>query len=109
MADEKGINFFLGYHDFSSMRAASCSAKSPFRTVTKAKIEKKKDKIIITFQSKSFSQKQVRPMVGCLKYVGEYKWKPEKIKFKIKKRENCALRSPMVFIWKSFLLSFYNF
>ena len=92
----KGINFFLGYHDFSSMRAASCSAKSPFRTVTKAKIKKKKDKIIITFESKSFLQKQVRSMVGCLKYVGEYKWKPEKIKsvLKLKKRENCAPPAP---------------
>ena len=92
----KGINFFLGYHDFSSMRAASCSANSPFRTVTKAKIKKKKDKIIITFESKSFLQKQVRSMVGCLKYVGEYKWKPEKIKsvLKLKKRENCAPPAP---------------
>ena len=77
---KKGIKFFLGLHDFSSMRAASCSAKSPFRTITKAVVKKKKDKIIILFESKSFLQKQVRSMVGCLKYVGEHKWKPEKIK-----------------------------
>ena len=63
----KGIKFFLGCHDFSSMRAASCSAKSPIRTITKAKIKKKKDKIIIIFESKSFLQKQIRSMVGCLK------------------------------------------
>ncbi len=92
----KGINFFLGTQDFSSMRAASCSAKSPIRTITKAEIKKKKDKIIIIFESKSFLQKQVRSMVGCLKYVGEKKWKPEKIKsvIKSKKRESCAPPAP---------------
>ena len=78
------------------MRAASCTAKSPIRTITKAEIKRKKDKIIITFESKSFLQKQVRSMVGCLKYVGENKWKPEKIKsvIKSKKREYCAPPAP---------------
>ena len=93
---KKGIKFFLGKHDFSSMRSASCSAKSPIRTISKASLKKKDNKIIIIFESKSFLQKQVRSMVGCLKYVGEKKWKPEKIKsvIKLKKRENCAPPAP---------------
>ena len=93
---KKGIKFYLGTHNFTSMRAASCVAKSPIRTITKAQINKKSDKIIITFESKSFLQKQVRSMVGCLKYVGENKWKPEKIKsiIKLKKRELCAPPAP---------------
>ena len=35
-------------------------------------------------------------MVGCLKYVGENKWKPERIKFVLKsrKRELCAPPAP---------------
>ena len=35
-------------------------------------------------------------MVGCLKYVGEKKWKPEKIKkiIKLKKRSECAPPAP---------------
>ena len=35
-------------------------------------------------------------MVGCLKYVGEKKWKPEKIKQLInsKKRDQCAPPAP---------------
>ena len=78
------------------MRSASCSAKSPLRTITKADVKKKRNKIIITFESRSFLQKQVRSMVGCLKYVGERKWKPEKIKFVInsKKRGFCAPPAP---------------
>lgn len=93
---KKGIQFFLGTHNFSSMRASSCSARSPVKTITKAKIKKKGNKILIFFESKSFLQKQVRSMVGCLKYVGESKWKPEKIKSVInqKKRELCAPPAP---------------
>ncbi len=93
---KKGIKFFLGTHDFSSMRSASCSALSPKKTITKAKIKRRGEIIIITFESKSFLQKQVRSMVGCLKYVGENKWKPEKIKsvIKHKKRELCAPPAP---------------
>ena len=92
----KGVKFYLGTHNFTSMRAASCVAKSPIRTITRAQINKKSDKIIITFESKSFLQKQVRSMVGCLKYVGENKWKAEKIKSLInqKKRELCAPPAP---------------
>ena len=75
---KKGIKFFLGTHNFSAMRSSSCTAKSPIRTISKAHIKKKNDRIVLTFQSKSFLQKQVRSMVGCLKYVGEGKWKPKK-------------------------------
>ena len=93
---KKGIKFFLGKHDFSSMRATSCTAGSPIKTITRADIKKKKDKIIILFESKSFLQKQIRSMVGCLKYVGENKWNPEKIKsvIKLRKRELCAPPAP---------------
>ena len=93
---KKGIKFFLGTHNFSAMRASSCAAKSPIRTITNAHIKKKKDCIIFIFESKSFLQKQVRSMVGCLKYVGEGKWKPEKIRFVInsKKRNLCAPPAP---------------
>ncbi len=93
---KKGIRYYLGTHDFTSMRAASCSSKSPIRTITKAEIKKKSDKIIIIFESKSFLQKQVRSMVGCLKYVGENKWKPEKIKKVISSRQRsyCAPPAP---------------
>ena len=93
---KKSIKYYLGTHNFTAMRSASCVAKSPIRTVTKAKIKKKKDKIFIVFESKSFLQKQVRSMVGCLKYVGENKWKPEKIRsvIKLKKRQLCAPPAP---------------
>ena len=39
---KKGIKYFIGLHDFSSMRASSCSAKNPERTIIKAQVRKKK-------------------------------------------------------------------
>lgn len=92
----KAIKFFIGTHDFSAFRASSCAAASPVKTISYANVIKKKDKFIIKFESQSFLQKQVRSMVGCLKYVGEKKWKPEKIKkiIKLKKRSECAPPAP---------------
>ena len=92
----KAIKYFIGTHDFSALRASSCSAKSPIRTITRVGLKKLNDKITIRFESESFLQKQVRSMVGCLKYVGENKWEPEKIKkiIKSKKRNQCAPPAP---------------
>ncbi len=93
---KKGIVYFQGTHNFSAFRSSSCSAKSPLRTIDSASIKRTRDKLIINFTSKSFLQKQVRSMVGCLKYVGENKWHPKKIKEVInsKKREYCAPPAP---------------
>ena len=59
-------------------------------------IKKVKDKIEIKFMSQSFLQKQVRSMVGCLKYLAEKKWDLKKIEkvFKSKKRNLCAPPAP---------------
>jgi tRNA pseudouridine38-40 synthase len=93
---QKAVAYFKGTHDFSALRSSSCNAKSPVKTVYAANLRKKGDKIFINFISKSFLQKQVRSMVGCIKYVGESKWRPEKIKkiIKSKRRDECAPPAP---------------
>tara|TARA_Y100000816_G_C26095052_1_gene579304 strand:+ start:308 stop:1051 length:744 start_codon:yes stop_codon:yes gene_type:complete len=93
---KKAISYFLGTHNFTAFRASSCTAKSPIKKISRANIKKNQDKIIINIESKSFLQKQVRSMVGCLKYVGENKWEPEKIKklLKSKSRIQCAPPAP---------------
>ena len=92
----KAIKYFVGTHNFSAFRSSSCNAKSPIRKIDLASIKKIGDKLIIKFESKSFLQKQVRSMVGCLKYVGENKWKPFMIKRLIKSRNRgkCAPPAP---------------
>ena len=92
----KGANILKGKHNFSTFRASSCQAKSPIRTIKNATIKKDKNKIILTFQSRSFLQQQVRSMVGSLKYLGEGKWNFKDFKkvFLSKKRKMCAPPAP---------------
>jgi tRNA pseudouridine38-40 synthase len=93
---KKGAKLLLGTHDFSTFRASSCGAKSPIKTIEKISIKKNKDKLILEFTSKSFLQQQVRSMVGCIKYVGEGKWKLDDFEqiFRSKKRIRCAPPAP---------------
>ena len=92
----KGTEILKGTHNFSTFRASSCQAKSPIKTLKKAIIKKNKNKIVFTFQSKSFLQQQVRSMVGSLKYLGEGKWSLNDFKkvFLSKKRTMCAPPAP---------------
>ena len=93
---KKGADILKGTHNFSTFRASSCQAKSPIKTMKKAIIKKNKDRIVLTFQSKSFLQQQVRSMVGSLKYLGEGKWDLNDFKkaFSSKKRTMCAPPAP---------------
>ena len=93
---KKGAKLFEGTHDFSTFRAASCSAKSPLRKIYPIKAHKVNDIIKIRISSKSFLQNQVRSMVGCLKYLSTFKWSLNDFKkaFKSKKRINCAPPAP---------------
>ena len=92
----QGAKVLEGTHNFSTFRAASCSAKSPIKKINSVKIKKSGDKIFIRFSSKSFLQNQVRSMVGCLYYLSINKWSFINFKkaFKLKKREECAPPAP---------------
>ena len=92
----KAAKLLIGTKDFSSFRASSCRAKSPIKTMKSVKIKFKNNKIEIEFKSQSFLQKQVRSMVGCLKYVGEKKWTMRDLEkvLKSKNRSSCAPPAP---------------
>ena len=93
---KKGAKILEGTHDFSIFRASSCSAKSPIKKIYPIKINKTNGKIRIRFMSKSFLQKQVRSMVGCLVYLSIRKWSFIYFKkaFMSKKRDRCAPPAP---------------
>ncbi len=93
---KKGANLLLGTKDFSTFRSSSCNAKSPIKTIEKSKVLKIKDKIYLTFESKSFLQQQVRSMVGCLKYLGEKKLSLKDFKeiIRSRNRSKCAPLAP---------------
>ena len=93
---KKGAKILEGTQDFSTFRAASCSAKSPIKKILPIKIKKLGNTISIKISSKSFLQNQVRSMVGCLKYLSTNKWSITDYKkaFKSKQRNNCAPPAP---------------
>ena len=93
---KKGAKLLEGTHNFSTFRAASCSAKSPVKKMNIIKIQKLKDIIRIRFSSQSFLQNQVRSMVGCLNYLAINKWSLDDFMeaFKSKKRSYCAPPAP---------------
>ena len=93
---QEGAKIFEGTHNFSTFRAASCSARSPIKKMNSIKIYKANDMIKIKFSSKSFLQNQVRSMVGCLKYLSTNKWSINDFKkaFKSKQRASCAPPAP---------------
>ena len=93
---QEGAKIFEGTHNFSTFRAASCSARSPIKKMHLIKITKANDIIRIRFSSKSFLQNQVRSMVGCLKYLSTNKWSISDFKkaFKSKQRVSCAPPAP---------------
>ena len=95
-AMKKGAKLLLGTHDFSTFRASSCGAKSPIKTIENILIRKNKEKITLKFISRSFLQQQVRSMVGCIKYLGDGKWKLDDFEksFKSKSRLKCAPPAP---------------
>jgi tRNA pseudouridine38-40 synthase len=93
---KKGAKKLIGTKDFSTFRASSCRAKSPVKTLKLVKITSSKKKIKIEFRSQSFLQKQVRSMVGSLKYLGEKKWSLKKFEsiMMSKNRNLCAPPAP---------------
>ena len=93
---KQGAKILEGTQDFSTFRAASCSAKSPIKKILPIKIKKLGNTISIKISSKSFLQNQVRSMVGCLKYLSTNKWSITDFKkaFKSKLRNNCAPPAP---------------
>ncbi len=93
---KKGAKKLVGLHDFSTFRASNCYSKTPMRKLNEVKINKKNEKIILKFKSKSFLRNQVRSMVGCIVLLGKDIWSLNEFEkvFRSKKRSLCAPPAP---------------
>jgi tRNA pseudouridine38-40 synthase len=70
----------VGQHDFTSFRAARCSAPSAVRTINDARVrELEKGEIQIEFEGHGFLRHQVRIMVGTLIDVGRGRIPPTRV------------------------------
>lgn len=93
---KKAIKYFEGEHDFKAFKASGTSSKSSVRTIYKADIYQKNEKIFIEITGNGFLYNMVRIIVGTLVEVGLGKIKPEKIIDIIQqgKRENAGKTFP---------------
>lgn len=76
---QKGAEYLLGHHDFSSFRSSICQSKSPMKTLDKIVIQKNGEEILIFVSAISFLHHMVRNIVGSLIPVGIGTWEPSKI------------------------------
>lgn len=90
------VKYFEGTHNFKAFKASGTSSKSNVRTIYKANVYKKKDKIFIELTGNGFLYNMVRIIVGTLVEVGFGKIEPERILEIIKqeKRENAGKTMP---------------
>lgn len=80
----------LGRHDFTSFRAASCQAKSPFRTLDRLDVTRHGEIIEVAAEARSFLHHQVRNFAGTLKLVGEGRWPIERVTTALAARDRGA-------------------
>lgn len=66
-----------GRHDFSSFRAAGCSAKTPVREVSFTDVRRVGDLIVIEITANAFLQHMVRNIVGALIEIASEDLSPE--------------------------------
>ena len=84
---QKAAKFFEGEHDFKAFKASGTSSKSNVRTIYKATVERKDDRVIIELTGNGFLYNMVRIIAGTLIDVGIGKIKPEEVKEIIEKKE----------------------
>lgn len=67
---KKAAKHFEGTHDFKGFKASGTSSKSSVRTIYKAEVEKRGDRIIIELTGNGFLYNMVRIISGTLVEVG---------------------------------------
>lgn len=71
--------YLLGENDFASFCGNPRMKKSTVRLVDHISIERRKDRVVLTFHGTGFLQNMVRIMVGTLLEVGRGYWEPEHV------------------------------
>jgi tRNA pseudouridine38-40 synthase len=67
---QRGAEFLLGEHDFTSFRASGCQAKNPIKQIHSILITRTDDKITLDIIASAFLHHMVRNIVGTLLPVG---------------------------------------
>ncbi len=96
IAMQKGGQYLLGNHDFSTFRSRDCQANSPIKTLSQLIITQEREEISLYFSAPSFLHNMVRNIVGSLVLVGRNIWHETDIKkaLEAKRREEGGIKAP---------------
>ena len=94
-AMHKAAQTLLGWHDFTSFRAAECQANSPLRTLDRLDVTSAPDArggldIRVVAEARSFLHHQVRNIVGTLALVGRGRWPVARVRQALEARDRAA-------------------
>ncbi|RCL00760.1 MAG: tRNA pseudouridine38-40 synthase [Candidatus Tokpelaia sp. JSC189] len=86
----------IGYHDFTTFRAAQCQARSPFRTLDRLDVTRNGEWIEIHASARSFLHNQIRSFVGSLAEVGWGRWSSDDLEAALEARDRtrCGMVAP---------------
>lgn len=84
LAMQRGADYLIGKHDFTTFRSSICQAQSPVKTLDELRIETLAYYGGIEhrfhIRARSFLHNQVRSFVGTLERIGAGTWPPEYVK-----------------------------
>ena len=99
-AMQKGADYLVGKHDFTTFRSSICQALSPVKTLDELSIRQidgpSGPEMRFTVRARSFLHNQVRSFVGTLECVGSSAWAPIDVKHALEacERQACGTVSP---------------
>ena len=109
-AMQKAASLLIGEHDFSSWRAAGCTAHSPVREILDLTVEPLKmgsyQLLAITTTGTGFLYKMVRNLVGTLVKVGQGFLTPQDVGELLARRDR-TLAPPTAPAWGLYLVQVY--
>lgn len=78
-AMDRAARLLEGEHDFSSFRAAGCTAKTPVRRVLECRVRRKGGRVTLDIHGTAFLHQMVRIIAGTLHDVGIGKRPPQSL------------------------------
>nr|WP_305889107.1 tRNA pseudouridine(38-40) synthase TruA [Parvularcula maris] len=85
-----------GTHDFTTFRSAHCQSKSPVKSITEIRAQRRGEAIDLHLRAPSFLHNQVRSIAGSLERVGIGRWSVGDFRgaLKAKDRTRCGPVAP---------------
>jgi tRNA pseudouridine38-40 synthase len=74
---QAAAQLLIGTHDFSSLRAAECQARSPVRDLSHLAVRRVGDFVLFEVTANAFLHHMVRNIAGLLIYIGQGNAQPE--------------------------------